>query len=443
MACSFRNVLFSCQKTVTLFESQYVIKFNSFFGGRCIQRHFASAHSECDRIMTMKDVRKALDKCMDFQEGYAKTLPDRSHLLKYLVKSQDELPPRTLKDSFSTAIIPLSTVAKLHHRYSTVNGKLRMGRIMEDMDFFAVYICLKHIKNPNWVEGMTSPYTIVTAAVDDIEFTSEKPEVNEDIKISGQVVNTGKSSMDVCIKLERKKEGNWIKMTVAYFSMVARNSTMTGSAIVNRLIPDGPEEEKIFKHAVERRERKQAADKMSLLTNPPSPQEQNLIHELFMNSVDLKDVCLNTRILPEGTVWMEDSILTASHFPHPENRNHHNTVFGGYLMRLALELAWMTAYKYSTQKPSLRYISNVTFKHSVSLSSFLKVMGQVIFTQENYMQLAIFVQILDIVTKEVKTANSLYFTYEVRKPVMPVMPKTYHESILWLQGVREFEKANV
>lgn len=389
----------------------------------------------------MGDVRKQLDKWMDFKEGFVKNPPDRSHLLKNLVESQDELPPRRMKDSYAEAIIPLSTNLKLHHRYSTVTGKLRMGRVMEDMDFFAVYIALKHLKSPKWLEGQPTPYIIVTAAVDDIELSVAKPDVHHDVKLSGSVVNAGRSSLDISIKLEKKVGSSWEQMTIAHFTMVARNSTLTGPAIVNKLVLDTNEEAIKHKDAAERRERKIAAAKMSLLTHPPNPLEQQLIHEKFMTSVDLKDVSLNKRVLPEGSVWMEDSILTGCHFPHPENRNHHNTVFGGYLMRQALELAWMTAYKYSAQKPSLRYISNITFKHSISLSSFLQIMSQVIFTQKNHMQIAIFIEMLDIATGVAKTTNSFYFTYEVRNPVKPIMPKSYHEAILWIEGQREYRKA--
>lgn len=41
------------------------------------------------------------------------------------------------QDSFDDAIIPLSTDYDLQDKYVTHLGYIRLGRIMEDMDFFA------------------------------------------------------------------------------------------------------------------------------------------------------------------------------------------------------------------------------------------------------------------------------------------------------------------
>lgn len=43
---------------------------------------------------------------------------------------------------------------------------------------------------------------------------------------------------------------------------------------------------------------------------------------------------------------MEDGVASNIIFSHPEDRNAHNTVFGGFLMRNALELSWILAYQY-------------------------------------------------------------------------------------------------
>ena len=73
-------------------------------------------------------------------------------------------------------------------RYLTMGGGVRIGRILEDMDIFAVHLVFKHVENPRQVssliiEGMiiqsqhcqgphpASPLSIVTAMVDSIDFT--------------------------------------------------------------------------------------------------------------------------------------------------------------------------------------------------------------------------------------------------------------------------------
>lgn len=42
-----------------------------------------------------------------------------------------------MKDSFTSAIIPLSCDKALQDKYVTFLGTVRLGRLMEDMDLFA------------------------------------------------------------------------------------------------------------------------------------------------------------------------------------------------------------------------------------------------------------------------------------------------------------------
>lgn len=72
----------------------------------------------------------------------------RESLMDQLPASQGELPPRRMLDSFDEAIIPLGTDAKLRDRYLTHFGGVRVGRLLEDMDVFAVHLVFKHMLNP-------------------------------------------------------------------------------------------------------------------------------------------------------------------------------------------------------------------------------------------------------------------------------------------------------
>lgn len=73
---------------------------------------------------------------MGVDHGYQPTPIDRSHLLKYVPKFED-LPSRHIKDSFLEGIIPLSTDENLQEKYITFLGRVRIGRLLEDMDIFA------------------------------------------------------------------------------------------------------------------------------------------------------------------------------------------------------------------------------------------------------------------------------------------------------------------
>lgn len=103
-----------------------------------------------------------------------------------------------MQDSFTSAIIPLSTDKALQDKYVTFLGHVRLGRLMEDMDLFAgahvnsklhsniftrtlllilVWVMHQHVKMPNLDPNIPLPYTFVTILVDKISFTDLIPKV--------------------------------------------------------------------------------------------------------------------------------------------------------------------------------------------------------------------------------------------------------------------------
>ena len=83
----------------------------------------------------------------------------REELLKILPTDQSQLPPRRMIDSFDSAIIPIATdpslrvnqlklKGRIEHnieiilqdRYLVADGGVRIGRLLEDMDIFAVHL---------------------------------------------------------------------------------------------------------------------------------------------------------------------------------------------------------------------------------------------------------------------------------------------------------------
>lgn len=128
--------------------------------------------------------------------------------------------------------------------------------------------------------------------------------------------------------------------------MASRNATNTKSLVVNPLVPSTDEEREIFAGGENRKKRRMLTQKQSLFNQEPNQFEQKLIHNLFIKTIDLGNQTFNTRVLPSGAVWMEDGQVSNIIFSHPEDRNAHNTVFGGFLMRHALELSWALAYQF-------------------------------------------------------------------------------------------------
>ncbi|KAJ6645243.1 Acyl-coenzyme A thioesterase 9, mitochondrial [Pseudolycoriella hygida] len=390
---------------------------------------------------TMNEVKCQIVKKLGIQTNYSPLVPSREHLLSYEPKSAADLPPRSMQDSFTSAIIPLSTDKNLQDKYVTFLGHVRLGRLMEDMDLFAVWVMHQHVKMPNLDPNIPLPYTFVTILVDKISFTDVMPKHDSDIRLSGHASWVGKSSVEVVVWLEQKFQGRWRKLTRALFLMASRNATNTKALAVNELVPATDDEKIIYNGGETRKQNRILNQQQSLFNQEPNDEEQKMIHEMFVKTIDMKNLTFNQRILPKGAVWMEDGTMSNIIFSHPEDRNAHNTVFGGFLMRHALELSWTLAYQFSKHRPKLEHISDIRFLTKVEVSSLLKMHAHVIYTERNYVEIVVAAEVFDASTGGHCTTNVFYYTYSINVQVPQVIPKTYHEAMWYLDGRRHFNDA--
>ncbi|XP_063704146.1 acyl-coenzyme A thioesterase 9, mitochondrial-like [Culicoides brevitarsis] len=387
---------------------------------------------------TMAEVKQKIIEALGIQSFYNPIVSTREHLSQYVPESQEGLPARSMQDSFTSAIIPIGSDLALRDKYVGFLGTIRFGRLMEDMDMFAVWIVHNHVKIPNLDPKVHLPYTFVTISVDKIDFTDLVPKHDADVRLSGHVSWVGRSSIECVIWMEQKQHGKWRKMTRALFLMAARDPTNTRAACVNPLVPANDEEKLIFEGGEGRKKRRSLLQKQDLMKSPPNAYEQTLIHEMFKKSIDVSSKAFNKRILPPGTVWMEDADMSNIIFSHPEDRNAHNKVFGGFLMRHALELSWALAYQFSKHRPTLVNISDISFHAPVDVSSLINMSAHVIFTEMHYMEIVVLAEVFDAVTGQRTTTNSFFYTYSSSEKLPQIIPRTYHEAMWYLDGRRKF-----
>lgn len=381
-------------------------------------------------------------KHLGLEQGYSPLVESREHLMKYEPKSYEELPDRSMQDSFTSAIIPLSKDRILQDKYVTFLGSVRHGRLMEDMDLFAVWVVHQHLNMPNHPADVPLPYTFVTILVDKIDFTNYIPKYNGDIRLSGHVSFVGKTSVEVVVWLEQFDNGLWHKLTRALFLMASRNSTNTKAAIINRLVPKDDNEKRILDGGEMRKKRRIKTQQESLLKVEPNDFEQKLIHDLFISTVELNDFTFKKRKLPPGGLWMADTNISNIILSYPEDRNAHNAIFGGFLMRHALELSFVTAYNCCKKRPTLVRISDITFHRPVHVSSCIKMHSKVIYSEMNYLQLVVIAEVTDPGSDQQHISNVFYYTYKLQEDIVPtVLPKTYTQAMWYLDGRRKFKYA--
>jgi len=362
----------------------------------------------------------------------------REELLSILPESQEELPERRMEDSYDAAIIPLASDKRLRDKYLTAQGGVRLGRLLEDMDIFAVHLVFKHVLNPKQGDGMTSPFSIVTALVDQIDFTGViRPD--QDIRMSGHVTWVGKSSAESTLLLEQLVDGEWIKCTKARFVLVARDPLNRGSAVLNPMKLVTEEEEELFKEGRDNKLRRSSMAHDSLFKVPPNEDEQKLIHNFFINTVNHKAMSFKARIKPANSVWFEDAKLKNLIICQPENRNRFNKIFGGFIMRQAFELAWANTYVFGKSRPFCLHIDDIWFRKPVEIGSMLYFNSQICYVEDKFIQTRVSAEVLNPATGEMSVTNVFHFTFEIREDSPPqIIPMSYHEAMLYLTGRRHY-----
>lgn len=378
---------------------------------------------------------------LGLEKGYMPLPKSRERLLQYQPNHGD-LPPRSMKDSLTTALIPLSTDKVLQDKYVNFMGKLRIGRILEEMDSFAVWICHQHLLIPNLPPEIPLPYTFVTVLVDKITFDRNVHTFSPtDVRLGGHVTWVGRSSIEINVWAEQEDSGTWETITTAVFLMAARNATNTASAPVNPLKPANDQERAIFEAAKVRKESRQKLEASSIFQMEPNEFEQTLMFSLYKRTTLTDSLNLGSRVLPQNSRWMSEWYEVNTMPCFPENRNVHNTIFGGFLMRCAFEISWVAANMYCSGRPILKTISDIMFKKPVSVNSFLRMSAYITYTELNFIEVMTVVEIIDSLTKETITSNILFFTYASQDIVPEIVPKTYQETVWYIHGRRVFKKA--
>uniref|UniRef100_A0A671T2V0 Acyl-coenzyme A thioesterase 9, mitochondrial-like n=1 Tax=Sinocyclocheilus anshuiensis TaxID=1608454 RepID=A0A671T2V0_9TELE len=349
-------------------------------------------------------------------QDHQQVLVERASLSQYLAQSQDQLPAKRMKDSMIEAHLPLGSQPALREKYLNSHNSVRFGRILEDLDCLGVLICYSHTWNE---ELQRSPLSIVTALVDKIDMRQNIIYPDCDIKCTGHVTWVGKTSIEATMHMSQYQDGAYTDVLDATFVMVARD----------------PENKRYHINKTKRVELSTA----SLLKVAPTAEERTLIHNLFLNTLDTRLVSFRGRILPPNSVWMEDAKLKGLEICHPEERNIFNRIFGGFLMRKAYELGRANACAFAGCRPTVVAVDDILFRKPVEIGSLLLLSSQVCYTEGMYVQVRVHSEVLDPLTRQHNTTNVFHFTFHLEKDVPAVVPQSYGESMLYLDGKRHFD----
>mmetsp|Transcript_11302 Transcript_11302/g.24035 ORF Transcript_11302/g.24035 Transcript_11302/m.24035 type:complete len:161 (-) Transcript_11302:26-508(-) len=127
---------------------------------------------------------------------------------------------------------------------------------------------------------------------------------------------------------------------------------------------------------------------------------------------------------------------------HAQDRNANNKMFGGHLMRVALELAWANAFTYARATPTFLTLDNMFFFSPVEIGSLVNLRSTVAYKIDSLHLVLVSVQLemVDPTDDNRTVANHLNFLFRFdnvdHKPFPEFQPRTYNEILTWLEGRR-------
>ncbi|CAF0935146.1 unnamed protein product [Didymodactylos carnosus] len=403
-----------------------------------------------DHFMTIVYlVRSGLQKLVGAQlvYGYGNQGASHSNLPSTDASQKSNLIQRMIKDSFDEAIIPLGSDVVLRERYVNFHNKVRFGRMLEDLDTIAVHIGYKH----NEPQLMTSsggteayhPLAIVTAAVDRIEVDVAHMDIDRDIRLSGFASYVGKSSMEVKLKIDQNHDGQWKHVLHALFVLAARDPKTKNSAPMNPLIASNDEEKKIIDQGRINRDRRLTESAKSLFKMAPDPTESSLVHELFLKTITPNTSIFRTNPLPENSIWMEDTHLQNVLICHPENGYDHflNNSKTKRDRDLRANIGYRPRSTLCKQPIGILAVDDIMFQKPVEIGSLLFLSSMVVYVTDSRIQTRVHAEVVDSETGNRQTTNVFYFVFSTtdHKQLPSVVPKSYAEAIMYIDGKRHID----
>ncbi|CAO4380093.1 unnamed protein product [Caenorhabditis nigoni] len=363
-------------------------------------------------------------------------------------KKNKVLQPRAISDSYRKFVIPLSTDTVKQKEYLSAMGNVRIGKILEDLDHMAVHVAYIHNSENGSLDGpMTLPRTIVTASVKRVDFHKEDINSSRDIIIDGQVTYAGTSSMQISIRLFQNDEnGNLVHILKADFIMVSRDPLDGTKKIrVHGLVAKTPDEAETINQA------KEHFKTMSNRDEEPTNDEFRLIHRMY-NKLIARNMVNDTPVLEKSEIWMHKTMLSVTEICFPEYQNMYGKIFGGFLMRKALELAYTNAKMYCKGRVAVRSMDHIEFAKAVEIGHVLHFDSFVTYTDRKYIQVKVVASISDqnklpelakinnpTLGQEARVNTNVFnFTMEsVDNPsILTVVPKHYVHATTYLEGRR-------
>lgn len=301
-------------------------------------------------------------------------------------------------------------MGSLVDKYRNPWGRLRVGRLLEDLDALAGTVAYEHCRS----EDPCQRLALVTARVDRIKYL-KRPSLEDDIRLSGQVTWVGRSSME--IRMQAYVEGTDEPFMESNFTFVGRDPETGRAKQINALRFHGPEQTLLFHIARQRDWARKIQRKHATMSNAGGMDEEGLKlkHKLLCAAEQSRFMPTLAR---HADIPMRGTQLENTVTMQPQHRNTAGRIFGGFLMRRAYELAHATVYLYAGRRPIFLEVSEVNFVAPVSVGDLVRLSSRVLYTSEDAdldgritVHVEVVATLMKPETQEVTTTNTFNLTY--------------------------------
>jgi acyl-coenzyme A thioesterase 9 len=448
------------------------------------------------KVLAFQAVRTAKTKALDiFENAFTKLKTSKNsaitttaidNTIQNNINNNVQAPNKNM--AISRLALPFQTDVELREEYVNHQGDLRLGLLLEDADALCGFAAYKHCSD------MQHLPSIVTASMDRLTLSSNKSLMsNQDLQLLASVTATGTSSMNVDLDIATISH-NPKSVVTASFTFVARSSIDYHSVKVPKIVArkDNQREHTLYSNGLERQNLRKKDRATSLNRLPPNTEEQKLLHELFTSykpgttlikrNFNLEDGDTSNNFKQREIVDMErrnksnnrcevdeiirykirDTKMGSINICHPQMRNIHNKVFGGYLMRKAYEIAWTNA-NLVIGDPNiyLMELDDISFRHPVEIGSILEFQARSVYSTDATLSISVHADVINPKTKEKKRTNTFEFIFGIKDTnvnvddnnsyksvtnnsvhIPEIIPRTYEEGIAYLTARRNLNNMN-
>lgn len=374
---------------------------------------------------------KSMPKEMDFEPGLAYFQHDSTFDIKLFEREDAE---KTPESGFVQMIIPFDTNPNLQNDYRLLQtNRMRYGKLLELLDYLSALSAYRH----NSILPKSKAATFVTASVDNIEI--KLIELQKPLIINAYPTWTGSSSMEIRMDLfSNPSHDDEAFLGSAFFMYVMRDGADYAKKkltfpLRTELIKEAKEREKAnirFEIGLENKKQRIIESQTSLDRKAPNQEESELLHKIFIEHKNHNFKSFKT---------VKETQIDKSILMHSQNMNVNGHVFGGYIIKEALDAGYVCAYMHSNREtPTVFAIDNVTFYKPVIIGSVAKFSATVCYVHEELIHVS--VEVYNYIDESPTLTTVINITYKTAKKTEVVVPTSYECGMKFLEAKRRLEK---